>query len=118
MPQQTLAGKGDHSPHMMATNQMYSVCTCIGGSILASLSNLPLSLLYMYLFCHLSIPCHVNFVCHVAVRKFTVDFFFIVHFYFHHHPHDKLDHNANRTIYLIHVIFGSPLAAFKNPKSD
>ena len=75
-------GKGDHSPHVMATNQMYSLC--IGGSIFASLSNFPLSLLYIVYPVAL-ILC----VMYVAVHKFTVDLFFIVHFYFHHHPHFK-----------------------------
>ena len=77
MPQQTLAGKGDHcSPHMMATNQMYSVCMCIGGSILASLSNLPLSLLYMYLILSFVYPVALIFY-HVADRKSTVDLFLL-----------------------------------------
>ena len=50
-------------------------CTvCIGGSILASLSNLPLSLLYYFVFC---LSCRFNFVCHVAVRKFTFDLFLL-----------------------------------------
>ena len=55
MPQRTLVGKGDHS--VMATNQMYSVCMCIGSSILASLSNLTLSL-----FIHVPYLSFVTFV--------------------------------------------------------
>ena len=37
-----------------------------GGSILASLSNLLLSLLYFFVIC---LSCRFNFVCHVAVRN-------------------------------------------------